>query len=60
MLIGGGKQLRPRLEIAHWNMAISVRSMIRYAIHIIYYSNHVKYFCDKILIRKVEARGHNY
>jgi hypothetical protein len=57
MQIGGGKQLHLRSEITHWNMVISVKSMIRYVVHILYHSNHENYFCDKILIRKVEAIG---
>jgi len=33
MQIGGGQQLHIRLEETHWNMAMCVRSMIRYAVH---------------------------
>ncbi len=60
MQIGGGQQLHPRSKEARWNMAINVRSMIRYAVHTLYQSNHVKYFRDKILIGKAKAKGNNY
>jgi hypothetical protein len=33
MQIGGGQQLHLRSEEAHWNKAISVKSMIRYVVH---------------------------
>jgi hypothetical protein len=33
IVIGGKQQLHSRLEIAHWNMAIIVRSMKRYVVH---------------------------
>jgi hypothetical protein len=41
-------------------MGLSVRSMIRYAIHTLHYPSHVKDICDEIFIRKVKTIKNNY
>jgi hypothetical protein len=51
MHISEGLQLQPTLE-EDSNMGLSVRLMIRYAIHTRHYSNRVKDIRDEILIGK--------
>jgi hypothetical protein len=41
-------------------MGLSVRSMIRYVVHILHYSSHEKDICEKILIGKAKTIRNNY
>jgi hypothetical protein len=60
MQICGGLQSHPRLEEPNWNMGLSVKLMIRYAVHTLHQSNHVKYSRHEILIGKAKAIRNNY
>ncbi len=59
MQICGRLQLQPRSE-EDSNMGLSVRSMIRYVVHILHYSSHEKDICEKILIGKAKTIRNNY
>jgi len=41
-------------------MGLSVKSMIRYVVHILHYLSHVKDIRDKILIGKMKTISNNY